>query len=312
MEIRVRTSSEDGPLITAHEQAARILRSSAWSPEVGGEDRLRYDTPILLMLGPEEHDLHRRLVEPVFLPRAISRWTHSVTQIVTTVLSGDWDEQEIPAGEISRDICARAACSFVGLPDTMSSRIRQLVEPLFDLKAGSDVANTNDLVRLHHLVARVPKTDSLLPKIEELPPDDLLAARIGMLTAGTELTARGLMACLVDGAAGGLKSEVDIDSAVSNSKVIGSVARTHCPSDGHESWDQVLVSLSLTRRNGSNRNIPFGFGRHYCLGANWARLVIGIGIKEFWNRFPTAQIGSITYSDPSVVVGGVTDVVVRA
>ena len=98
----------------------------------------------------------------------------------------------------------------------------------------------------------------------------------------------------------------EIDQAIGVSEILSYVPRiSKHPGSGN---DKLLVSLQPHDKDGSIEHFPFGFGRHFCLGANWVRLICRVAIRTLNERFQIARIPHVTRAVcPSSVVQGLME-----
>jgi cytochrome P450 len=301
----------------------RILCSAEWLPDLGIAENFRKqsDVPVLLALSGVAHDVHRHRVDRPFLPASVAEWSNVIAKVADSLpeISG---AGVIQAGsDFARPLAVTTACKFVGVSAHSAKEVSRIVDPLFSAQPLSEARQALCGFRLYRMVKKELEVSAadrdhehcLLNALGKTP-EDAVAVSLSMLTAGTEVTARAILACIVHFGRTGLRdaSQItngSIDQAITDSKILTHVNRIHSRSSQKQ-----RVSLCPVQANGAPRDIPFGFGHHFCLGASWVREVCRCAIASLVSRFGEIRIESISRSSQdgsSALVGGILNAEMR-
>jgi cytochrome P450 len=304
-------SSEHAVSVTEAADAKRIFASKDWAPAVpllNAFDLAKLSFPVLVGLGPELHDQHKRAIGPAFLPVRMEEWDPVLSISAHELLEGRQGPMFLGA-DYARPLATRVACLLVGIDPALSPQVRRIVAPLFGNPTLSESAQRLVGLRLYRLLMKneiFADPGSPVPILaqEVATQGDRLAAAFSMLTAGTELVARAILAVLsaemgVNGRSTRLSS-VEVNRAISESEIIPMVLRRHSLTDR-----EIGVSLRPTLGEGS-LTLPFGFGRHHCLGASWCRVVCRIATETI-ERHGSIEITDIDRMPAGQTLGGIRE-----
>jgi hypothetical protein len=257
---------------------------------------VKSSTPMLLALDGDEHAQRRKVVAPLFGPRAIARWGEHARAVGGAHLracgSGD-----VPFGEsIVRPSAVAVALAWLGLDDTPPARcppgraadLVRLAAAVFDADA-SPRRRQLAAARLERAVRQTLASSSshdpatlvgLQPPLHE---DDATAAAMSMLTVGVELGARAMLAIVVHGAPrewNRLREYDDraLDAVLGASGIISTTERIvsnseELPEALHDCRAGDTLALQLAGATATGVPLTFGLGMHHCLGAAWTRML---------------------------------------
>ena len=283
-------------IVSRMSEVRRIMSSPEWRPVVPGGMALMPDSTeptVLLNLEGPVHRAHRQKISDLFAPRAMPVWEATISEIAQRALHG-LPSSRFQLGEsFARPLAQQCAFSPAGTP-------------AYQKRVGLK------LIRLLQSSSRTNQDRPVLMDYMEEFPEDATITSLTMLTAGTEVLARGLLACIANASArigpaepSILMTNTEIDSAISHSEVLSTVRRVHSDT----SVGSCNISLRPTQSGSLTVPIPFGWGPHYCLGANWTRLICRTGVRILSEQLSSLTIERQIHScDSTEVVSGIVEV----
>lgn len=335
-----------GVVVTGYDEARTVLADSrTFSNDFGhlvgraGIDS-HQDPGGLGMCDPPEHTRLRRMLAPEFTVRRLQRMRPVVEGIVHDRLdaleaAADGDGRVDLWAQFALPVPALTIADLLGLSPEDRRRLQDLSLPRFDVAAGTDrplAAVGRSLDHLREVIARERRAPgpgllgSLLSAHGDELSDDVLAGMAdGLVTGGLETTASmlalGTLALAEDPTAGAvLRDGADpgpvVDALLRRLSVVQVAfprfARTEAFVGPHRvrPGDAVLLSLSGANREPAHAHDPhlaFGHGLHRCLGAELARLELGIALPALLQRFPRLRpavpADRLPYRPLSIVYG---------
>lgn len=302
------------------DQVRRVLTSDRWVPRLAITGDLNQYAlgPVLLTMEPQEHDRYKAELVPAFGPRAVAAWAPRIESVAEQLLKTSRAAGWRLGDDFARPLAARVALSFVGLDVTREDEIRKLVDPIFQ----SGTLRAAQLARIGVRLFRIFKADTMEGELladGELIPLlfrqsnslglDLRSSAVTVLIAGTEPTARAVLASIaaVGKREGETKSLPEIcTDAIRSAGIFPVVQRESSAIDDRST---VLgLSLNPVETSGEERAYPFGFGRHFCLGANWVRQVC-VSAVTAWMRQPSVpKLDEVFQEDTVSFIGGITEI----
>jgi cytochrome P450 len=342
--------------VTGFDEASSVLRDPGWSSDPRrsplAPPALR-DLPLaaLLFMDPPDHTRLRRMLSPVFTPRAIERLRPRVASIVDAALDGLDDTADllvevgylVPLAVIAELLDAGAEGAEVFRAQTPGLvRMLEVDADEDDFAASTDAftAVTLFLVPLIDERRRDPGDDfiSALLAVDDMTVDEVLATTILLLAAGHETTANlignGTLALLRHPdqrphlLADPARAVEELLRACGPVRLAGRTALTDHTLGDHRvgEGDQVLVRIDAANRDprryaDADRldltrpgppHLAFGGGAHFCLGAALARLEAAETLVRLYTRFPGMTLaGPPPAHRPSTTFRGLTGLPVR-
>jgi cytochrome P450 len=329
--------------ITEFGDASAVLRDPGWSsdPRRGplAPAALRDIPPaVLLFMDPPDHTRLRRILAPVFTPRAVQGLRPRVAAITDAAIDTLADDADLLAdlGYVV-PLAVIAELLDVGTEGAQLFRAEtpRLVRLLETNASEDDIAEATDafaavalfLLPLIHERRRDPGDDfiSALLAIDEMSLEEVLATTILLLAAGHETTANlignGALALLdhpdqrphlLTDPARAVEELLRVEGPI---RLVGRVAladRTVGPHRIREG-DQVLVRIDAANRDPRRFTEPdrldltrsgpphlaFGGGAHFCLGAALARMEATETLMRLFTRFPYMTPAERPRTNPS-------------
>ena len=304
-------------IVSRMSEVRRIMSSPEWRPVVPGGMALMPDSTeptVLLNLEGPVHRAHRQKISDLFAPRAMPVWEATISEIAQRALHG-LPSSRFQLGEsFARPLAQQCAFAFIGIEPIDSKALAAVIGQLFS-PAGTPAYQKRVGLKLIRLLQSSSRTNQdrpvLMDYMEEFPEDATITS-LTMLTAGTEVLARGLLACIANASArigpaepSILMTNTEIDSAISHSEVLSTVRRVHSDT----SVGSCNISLRPTQSGSLTVPIPFGWGPHYCLSANWTRLICRTGVRILSEQLSSLTIERQIHScDSTEVVSGIVEV----
>ncbi|MCF7549429.1 cytochrome P450 [Pseudonocardia sp. WMMC193] len=276
---------------------------------------------------PPDHTRLRRLLSRAFTPRAVERIRPRVVQIAAELLDELGPEADL-IGEYAYPLTSSVVAELLGVPRADRDRFKDWSDRITGLvfggmgdpdrhADGADgmaelTAYLDDLVRDHEgddlLTALIRARD----EGDSLTHDEVVATGVLLLFAGhettTNLIGNGILALLrhpseAPDAAGTVDELLRWDGPAktiarlmaTDVELGGRTLRTGervflCPAAANR--DPAVFTdpdrFDVSRRPG--RQLGFGIGLHYCLGAPLARLETSIAIPAALRRFPAMRL----------------------
>ena len=279
---------------------------------------------LLLMLEGAEHSSRRRSIAAVFTAKAISSWSLVIGDL-SKQAQARWNGSIVHLGsEWARPVAYEAAAAFVGIPhgemrEDAQAFAFELLSP--GTKKRRRMLNIMRLGRLCEQALKGPvesetSPPNLFAQLKGRASDeDLIGVAMSMFTGGTELTSRALLASASHTwMTGSPPDSSTIDEVIAKAGIVKSVERKAvnevqvgqmCLAPG------TTVNVDLAEHLGdpdaTAAHYPaFGFGRHYCIGAAWARMVC-VSASGTLRESPS-HLETVLAGDDDVI-GGPVDVV---
>jgi cytochrome P450 family 106 len=286
--------------------------------------RTAKSVPALILLSGQEHAEQRRRVSRAFTQRALEVWTERFDAIAASVAPTLPHGDVIDLAEVfARPLTSRCVLTFLGMTTGCAPDVVKLARLALDSSA-SRHARMLALMKLQRLarptIERSSAEEEHSTQASALSDvlrrcgattDGILGVTMSLLTGGVELAARAMIACLMESPAATLESDEAIDARIRNAGVIPStdrVANRETVVGGSElcAGQRIRVDLAST-----DRNLTFGIGPHFCLGAAWTRLMCKVGFHELHRRFGDVEVVRVVSSPRDARPGGPLSAYVR-
>ena len=285
--------------------------------------------PSILNLDPPRHRQLRNLVTQAFTPRAVTRLSTRITEIVTQLL-----DQVAPSGrmdiidDLAYPLPVIVIAEMLGIPPKDRARFKKWSDAIVDA-LGTDKAGPRDEMDAYFLeimeLRRAQPQDDLVSALlnaqvdgEHLTQAELLSFFLLLLVAGNETTTNligNALLCLSDfpETLEELRAEPELAASAveevlryrSPVQLTGRVALADTELGGQaiKAGQGVRVVIGSANRDEAqfpnadtfdirrspNRHLAFGHGIHFCLGAPLARLETKIALALLLERFRDIQ-----------------------
>jgi cytochrome P450 len=327
----VRYHEETGAyVVTGFEEAASVLRNPGWSSDPhrspktspGMPDRV---TAALVFMDPPDHTRLRRLLSPIFTPRAIETLRPRVAAIADAAVGALEDGSDlisevghvVPLATMAEllDVGSEGAELFYAETPRLC-RLLEVGARAEDLLAAGGAATTVAMFLLPVIVARQsdPGDDliSAMLAIDGLTPDEVLTTCVQLLAGGHETTAdlitNSTLALLRDPDqrehlfADPARAIEELLRVEGPARQVGRIALTDHAVGGLRipEGSHVLVRIDAANRDPRRfpdpdrldltrpgpSNLAFSGGAHFCLGAALARLEATETLVRLFRRHP--------------------------